>query len=65
MLGQGWIVDIPASSAAIKRGLIRNGERRPIAQPSHQIGIGDERLAEGNKIRGVALDGLRSELQRV
>src|SRR5690606_27240446 len=54
-LCQRRIIDVAALAAAIERGLVERVQRRVLAQAAHQVGIGDERLAEGDQVGLAAL----------
>jgi hypothetical protein len=49
--GEGGIIGIARSAAAIDRGRIDLRQRCAGLQPLHKVGIGDERPAEGEQVR--------------
>jgi hypothetical protein len=59
-LGMRGIVGVIFCGFAIERRRIDNIERLPIGEPSREVGIGDEGLAKGDKIRESCINKARA-----
>src|SRR4029077_6084977 len=55
-LAMSWIVGVADRPACVEGGSVGGGQRDAASRPSGQVGVGDERLAEGGHIDQTAGD---------